>query len=781
MIVCDESPQVVWNVFFHFSLDDVSYASLKQCCHDLAAAAVSLESWKQSQYGKFLKFSSSHTLSELRRYWELYEAFDLLSLARRKHLEEERGVLQRQVLEKSGIMVSVCRSAGVLWPQAMGPVDKLFRHYWKTGTLAESPEDFVRATQLNPTFAYNLAGESFAPHYGTFPTQAFHLMAAYAPVISGSSTKVSVVDTIQEQFRAWSLAFKHAVEKGRVVVRFCVGDALNFCHALSRHRPDCGPSAGYPLSPLSAVPIVLDGVGMPVTFDVIDTSNLMDHLGLLNILICTRPLLKPLTTSVVYTEALLPTGKDAVSSFMGRLCGDAATVALLLDLAPRSVLSGVDSRSNVHEIVMNAGLKEHADKNQFHERVVWCAPTAGDTCGSDDPVRLTFEAIELGDLLFSLYDQLLQDERVFEHLRDPDLDRLRSINHYNRATFAMLIRLAKAHIVIDQAEWDKALDRFMQKVQADRSRLIGINNLQDLLLQLHLQGVDTARMLKDHWRESAIEVNSPIFRGWPSVPPVVCVVLLVPHARLDILGHGEIGSFPLICNLVSSQGHSNTYSCTLLAVPGKLVVNGSAPEEVVIIEEPAGVRDAQSVVVSFLAPAVFLTYPGMMISLCVKATPITTLKFMSKLGPELAVFTCPLSDTAYVHVIPRRPGLPQEVTDAASSRVLASSRVPASSSRDHLVAVLLSATAVSTLSRRIDLSKAGFDSALSTSVIVNAHQRSPCTVELSVDEKIIRVSFPYPVNGKDHKLRIARKSLYVDVSPSLYEYLLEYALIIYCR
>jgi hypothetical protein len=136
---------------------------------------------------------SSLTLSELRRHWLSYASFPFLSPARKKQLDQEREkiVNEQRVKGQGGVYLSISRSAGMFWGQAADPVNKLFHQYWDNGTMFESPKDIKSARNMNPTFAYSIAGEKFIPHYASFPPQAFHLSSAFAPIIIGHSPGAS--------------------------------------------------------------------------------------------------------------------------------------------------------------------------------------------------------------------------------------------------------------------------------------------------------------------------------------------------------------------------------------------------------------------------------------------------------------------------------------------------------------------------------------------------------------------------------------------------------------
>ena len=48
----------------------------------------------------------------------------------------------------------------------------------------------------------------------------------------------------------------------------------------------------------------------PIQFNVIDTSNLLDHVGAINLLVAASPLLESSTCATLYTEALVKKQED---------------------------------------------------------------------------------------------------------------------------------------------------------------------------------------------------------------------------------------------------------------------------------------------------------------------------------------------------------------------------------------------------------------------------------------------------------------------------------------
>jgi hypothetical protein len=217
---------------------------------------------------------------------------------------------------------------------------------------------------MNPTFVYSIAGEKFAPHYASFPPQGFHLSIAFAP-IAGASISRTIMSEVHHQFTLWCTAFKSATaaDSSSLTLRYCVGEALSIAHSFSRRQADPSSPASFVLTHWSMHALDLDGDVGPTSFDVIDSSNLMDHLGLLNLLVATEPLLRACATSTLYTEGILSFGNDPAASLLERMCGDVPTMSTLLGLAPRGLLSGFNTQSTAHEIVFN----QDTDK-QFHER-----------------------------------------------------------------------------------------------------------------------------------------------------------------------------------------------------------------------------------------------------------------------------------------------------------------------------------------------------------------------------------------------------------------------------
>lgn len=151
------------------------------------------------------------------------------------------------------------------------------------------------------------------------------------------------------------------------------------------------------------------------TFDVIDTSNLTDHVGLLNLLVSAVPYLQKRRSATLFTESLLnkKAEADQVETFDGILLADQTTMFLLFGVAPISYLTGVSLQSTAMDSVRGMlGVTNHT-KGQFQRRVGWKPPHLGEFSN----LRLQMNAEDLANFLFALYLKMFLVEGVFQDLK----------------------------------------------------------------------------------------------------------------------------------------------------------------------------------------------------------------------------------------------------------------------------------------------------------------------------------------------------------------------------
>ena len=777
--------QMIWNMFYHFYLDQPSLSLLLSQCTKLIDASETLETWSNSRYGQFLHVCTSHTLSELRRHWSLYAETERFSEKEKRRFKDSftagaRAKL-KSTLGKNTSILTACRSAGPLWLEAIKVVPELFKRYWETGLISMDPKEVADASFVNPTLAYSMSGEAFPLHYGTDPLLSFHLASALAPVKSASactrkSTKShDLYGIAREQFRQWCTSFKSLLQSpGKIVIRLFTGDAIAFCRALHFRVANQSIHSGIYAAPWSPATIILDGgdygegkgLYAPLSFNVIDTSNLTDHVGLLNLLIIAVPLMCPRPSSTLYTEILLPSGKDATNGFMERACAEIPAISLLLGLAPSAYVSNFMSHSNIHDIL---AYRAQFSSAQYYERIAWKAPFMGDPLAiqADVDRHLSFDAKPLAKLLLSIYLKMFADEdtsRMMQNISQKTIN-TRSIIHYVRGTFAGFLNIVKDRV---QTDWPIVMDALHDFLVEDRKLLVGLNNYQDLCCQLHLLGVHSVGPLLPNQVVIKFDKSQGRFRRWTSVPSVVCVVLSVPRTKVKVLEDthvDHIGTPVIHCEVRGA--HSHGIFSSIHAVFGTVTSTGTKEDPQIILNaDPLGWSGVSALTVSFWMPSwILMTEPQTTrIGLAVRSTP-ATFCLVPKLGLELTLFSANLNDEEHVFLASERPRFSGELNNTAVAPAQ-TNRCTSTKYNFRPVAVNLdnSCQKVLTLTAHTDVVKAEAGTAWSSGAPVTVAQISPCTMRIvcGVFERVL--AFPFPVDGSRSKLRIARKSSYVEVS-----------------
>ncbi|KAI9056334.1 hypothetical protein FKP32DRAFT_1682302 [Trametes sanguinea] len=366
-MVLDDVPQdAMWDIAFHMYLNDRSISTLADQCHKLIACAGTLDSWHASPYGRVIRISSEYTLQELRRLWNLYLETASPGCPRMRGLRSQADDRRKAIWleQKDSLKWSSARSSEPLSAQSVFVYSQQFHHYWKTGTTSYGGEDLPH---VNPTFLQSRRGEGFHIHYGTDPLAPFHLAPYFGNHKTGSFTPSEMVSAARSQFQEWCQAFRMRVRASQtntpLLVRFPLGDVICVARALGkRNRPSTScPAPSVPVAPWTAQPIVLsaaeyDDHQAPTSFDVIDTSNVSDHVGMLNILLVTAPLLSATSpwSGVLYTESLLAHRGDAATQIMSILPADLSAVAMLFDLCPVDALSVSEAYSLTSLLVLSA-------------------------------------------------------------------------------------------------------------------------------------------------------------------------------------------------------------------------------------------------------------------------------------------------------------------------------------------------------------------------------------------------------------------------------------------
>ncbi|KAI6100532.1 hypothetical protein F5141DRAFT_303100 [Pisolithus sp. B1] len=773
----------IWNVFYHMMLDENSLSLLIKQCRKLVPLTETLDSWKQGPYAHFVTMSSPDTLFEIGRFWKLWLGTSNFNAKQTKHFKQkfQDGIKNVRKRVEYAVMTSV-RSAGPLAPLTLFAASEQFKRFWITGVTDDGSPDTKPANNPNPTFAFSLFGDEFAVHYGTDPMLCFHLAEALASSGLELSTKTApvmhkVVRAARQQFTTWCRSVicrvrNSSASSASLMVRMYAGEALAFCQAL-RYVSTSVVHTPIFTAPWRRSVVQLDDTlyspnaltPAPTSFNVIETSNLLDHVGLQNLLSVTIPLLLDSPSSTLYTEVLRSANDSPAKGILDHMCGDLSTTSLLLGVVPSAYISRFTSRSNTAETMMqDIGLSR---ARQYHERLAWKHINFGHPSnGLHEPV--SFSEAQLVRKLFDIYLRMFSDEDLRKRMAILSFDKSKiqrtietsGIIHYSRRSFALLLAHIKTKVHCD---WNIVIDNLEALILEDRTLITGLNFYQETVCQLHLAGFCLPWLSPGYIRALRSEADPPIFRAWGTVPEVVSVVLAVPrHVIAKVQADlSSVGTPTLQCEMQVDSKH-NAFGC-LSGSFGKLEVSGEGENKVAVaVEDRAGINGTSPLIVSFsVLSSALIIISGGTVSLVVRPT-FATVGLMEKLGHEMCLFKALLTDARYVHVLAKAPTTSSDMISSECSLELPKS---VTKRQGHPIHAEMSNfnTQVQSLAAHIDIVDPAGQASLTTGCAVTVEQLSPNKAKLHVDQYEHIISFPFPVDTANAKLRIARKSKYVQV------------------
>ncbi len=635
------------------------------------------EGWQASAYGQRLKFCDRSTFQDFRRTLlnctEAWAPQGRSALLRDfdSGLKKAARIGKLAGLEKNSSILSAFRSTAPLNLRSTQELSKSFHCYWDTGTTSsQQRQDKIP----NPMLGFML-NPATVLHYGTDPILGYHLATANSKLTEASPLRYDgeaegafkVVRAARVQFFAWIKAFQSM--KDRVVVRFVAADALAFCHTLQHHlssRP-MGPGVSWPRKQFDLRKLELDALAYnrtredtdcrraPLTFDVVDTSNLADHLGTLNLLIATGPLLKNRPSSTIQTETMLRREASETETFSKLLFGDGPTMSILLGLTPTECCTNSTAYSVVHESMLSAITK--SDNRQLHSRLSWKLSHRF-SGRAQCPQRLGIDSSDLVAILHAAYKEMFAHENVLGLLKLPSREQATNMvlnstyTTSHRGTFASLMKSVQ-HTV--DTNWNRTCAVLTDMIHLDRQISLSTNCSQELAAQLHMGGVYSAPWLTQEVKRSGEAARR--FRDWDHIPEVVAVTLVVPRNNFNrLFGKGvpEALSPMLEISMCSSQGAlnmwQNLYADVHLAF-GK-AVRGPSQGAFQLEEDDLGWGGSSDLIACFYAPTSALQVEPRTarISLVVQTTAQSTGVYLPLLGLSMAVYETSLGDESHVFV-----------------------------------------------------------------------------------------------------------------------------------
>ncbi|KAG1742534.1 hypothetical protein EDB19DRAFT_1967303 [Suillus lakei] len=759
-------PQL-WNIFFHFYLDKASHDLLISQCRRLVELSSDLDSWNNGPYGHFLRMCTGDTLAELRRLWQLYVKTTTCSSSKAKAFASAYAADVKECRAKFEHVFTASRAAGPLSMYALKMAGDHYNIYWETGVCSAVRKRPSEMSHPNPTLAYSLVGDKFAVHYGTDPLSCFHLAEALAPAVGSSRhpdqfTLKDVVNVCKTQFSRWCTSVSKVLGSQRPSSPMPTHHTLL---SLGYSRTTKSTSTPFAVAPWKTACITFDPDAYrtdtqspaPTTFNVIDTSNLLDYVGVLNIIAVTSPILQRTPSATLYTEGLA--SEDTLAQ---QLCGDIATMGLFFGLIPACFVSQFTNRSNMHEHIVR--LSQNATQN--HERLAWKLIGGAEKLVTDLDCPIDIAPEQLAGVLFNVYLNMFSHENVAQRLamvkQSPETVKLSGIIHYHRRSFVEILGVVKRRVI---ADWDSTMNIFHGKIRNDRTLMTGGKLLPGSLLpaapywcfQCGLAvstkgagGASRREALRLSRLEDAPANSLRRPRCSSGSPPVA---LTRSRRGWDT------------CVTVRPKGRSNP-ECVLFHQHGFRHHYDQQAKVIAKLhpfkEDATGRYGTSPLVVWFWVPSiVLLNEHRLTVVLSVLSTPATC-TLATKRGLDLSIFRADMGDEQLVHILRQRPDAgpenPEEKNLQIGGGPTKTSGPCAFVTLDGECKIPLSFTT------RVDIIEPEMKASLTSGATPIVKQVSMHSIAIVLGDNSLQFPFPLPIDAKKVKLRIARKSLYIEVT-----------------
>ena len=649
----------LWDIYYHLRLSDTAFELLKQQVESLLALSNSLETWHRGKYGKWLRICDSGTLVRIRDIWASYivpEA-DEISLNNRFEAWIQKARDRGMHLVQGKCNLDEARSAG---PVPLQKLPDVFQNFWENGTT----DGMSGLANPNPTF-FNDSGHAITLHYGTNPLLRFHLALAHAalspksPLQTPISPLCPVLAAARHEFNQWVTSFRGSIHEG-LTLRFFNGDALSFCHAL-QHKASGQGQCNWYRDQYTSQPLILDSKDYdgdaPLLFNVIDTSNLVDHLGGINVLTAASPLLDGSGSAVLYLDTLVKKEEHPMLLLDSLLCGNAPTICMLLRLTPVEYWTNSTVTSSVEEHFLDIAATDIGGKEaggQMRTRLVLKRFIKEET---------QLNPSSLAHLLHQVYLEMFKHEDMQRLFSKVNLQMLQnsSILYYHRGSFVALLSCMKGII---RTDWKQTLDILLGLIEGETRLLVNGQYMQELYMQLHLQNLYSVLPLRSLPPHTKLRTG---LGAWDQVPPVVCVTLLVPWAFLKVfnqVSRDKLGT-PILHGIIQCspayRGRPWQHIFAMIQLTfGELKIEGSNQDKRLSIEEDKCQWSGTSpLIASFLAPSWILSIEpcDAVVALGVQSTPQSSTTFMKHLGTDLNLFETTLADEQHVLLTKHQPNL----------------------------------------------------------------------------------------------------------------------------
>ena len=138
-----------------------------------------------------------------------------------------------------------------------------------------------------------------------------------------------------------------------------------------------------------------------------------------------------------------------------------------------------------------------------------------------------------------------------------------------------------------------------------------------------------------------------------------------------------------------------------------------------------------------------------------------TIQLIPKLGINLTLFSAKLMDESHVHVLPQQP-LPSRKLQTSSFK-LPGYVAQIGRSSAAVVELDQECELVASLACRVSVENEDAKRVFGSGAVPQIAQVSPCVMRITLGGRMQDFIYPFPVIGSQHKLRLARTSMYIEV------------------
>ncbi|KAH8703907.1 hypothetical protein BGW36DRAFT_444464 [Talaromyces proteolyticus] len=526
----------IFSIYYDVMINDAALKMLRWQARRLCQIASSAQGWNASPYAKYIRFLDGPTLWNCLQMWKTYCTSPING---NKYLEVQnglrRGIATAQDLQsffvedrKSYYGIKATAPVSLYTTEVMA---LRYGYYWHRGTtkLSDPPSTPLRKgrVHMNPMFA--TGRPELLMHYGTDPYSSMHSSIAFMSLTKnsplepiGASNFDRLYDAAFTQFKAYAEVFR--ANSHNISIRVASADAIAFCHALQRFANLGDPkNSGWYRRGWGFEPMTLGYMrpGDHASFDVIDTSNLADHIGCLNLISAASPLLRPSHTSTLRVETAIIRDRQGPESGTDILGGHFAAMSSIFSL---NCIQFWTQNSNTP--IFPEHILADLPRSDFYSQSVYCRyAIEWRHMGVENKLRMEEE--DLAQLIAAVYAQMFGDE-------DPESfkPRRHRYQQYTRASFAAVVGAIKK--AVQFSDWDEILQDLMDIIKENNT--LDARYKEDLYLQLHLQGLYTEERFRplvsflDNFQEM-----TGLMSEWTYIPSTVCLTMVIPRGNLSYL------------------------------------------------------------------------------------------------------------------------------------------------------------------------------------------------------------------------------------------------------